>query len=50
MHIYLFRVFQIVPLFKHKPVSGEKLFEDLRREADELRKEKKRNVFSGIHK
>ena len=39
-----------MPLFKHKAVSGEKLFEDLRREADELRKEKKRNTFSGIHK
>jgi hypothetical protein len=43
-------VLQIVPLFKHKEVSGEKLVEDLRKEAEELRKEKKRNTFSGIHK
>jgi len=41
---------QIMPLFKQKEVSGEKLFEDLRREAEEVRKEKKRNTFSGIHK
>ncbi|KAL4223455.1 RNA binding [Mactra antiquata] len=41
---------QIVPLFKHKEVSGQKLVDDLRKEADELRKEKKRNTFSGIHK
>lgn len=41
---------QIIPLFKQKEVSGEKLFADLRKEADELRKEKKRNNFSGIHK
>ena len=39
-----------MPLFKQKAVSGEKLFQDLRDEAEELRKEKKRNTFSGIHK
>lgn len=43
-------IFQIIPLFKHKEVTGEKLVEDLRHEAEEQRKEKKRNTVSGIHK
>ncbi|XP_052802354.1 leucine-rich repeat-containing protein 47-like [Mya arenaria] len=44
------QILQIVPLFHQKEVSGEKLFEDLRREAEQMRKEKKRHNFSGIHK
>ncbi|XP_076107801.1 leucine-rich repeat-containing protein 47-like [Mytilus galloprovincialis] len=40
----------ITPLFKQKEVSGEKLVTDLNREAEEQRKEKKRNTVSGIHK
>ena len=39
-----------MPLFKQKEVSADKLVAKLRLEADELRKEKKRNTFSGIHK
>ncbi|WAR03025.1 LRC47-like protein [Mya arenaria] len=35
------QILQIVPLFHQKEVSGEKLFEDLRREAEQMRKEKK---------
>lgn len=41
---------QIVPLGKAKLVSGERLYNKLKSEAEALRKEKKRNVYSGIHK
>lgn len=41
---------QIVPLGKTKLVSGERLYNGLKAEAEALRKEKKRNVYSGIHK
>lgn len=41
---------QIVPLGKAKLVSGKKLYDGLKAEAEALRKEKKRNVYSGIHK
>lgn len=41
---------QIVPLNKMKQVSGRKMFDSLKAEAETLRKEKKRNVYSGIHK
>lgn len=40
----------IIPLGKLKKVSAQKLYDNLKAEADALRKEKKRNVFSGIHK
>lgn len=40
----------IIPLGKSKKVSAQKLYDNLKAEADALRKEKKRNVFSGIHK
>lgn len=41
---------QIHPLGKLKKVTALKLYNDLKAEADALRKEKKRNVYSGIHK
>lgn len=41
---------KIVPLNKVKQVSGRKMFDSLKAEAETLRKEKKRNVYSGIHK
>ncbi|XP_046340245.2 leucine-rich repeat-containing protein 47-like [Haliotis rufescens] len=41
---------RVVPLFKSSEVTAAKLVSDLRKEADEVRKEKKRNTFSGIHK
>ncbi|XP_069136167.1 leucine-rich repeat-containing protein 47-like [Argopecten irradians] len=40
---------KIVPLFKKKEVTGEKLVADLRKEAEDYRREKKRNTLSGIH-
>lgn len=40
----------IVPLSKQKEVSGETLVEDLMKEAEQLRREKKRSSVSGIHK
>ncbi|XP_041972439.1 leucine-rich repeat-containing protein 47-like [Aricia agestis] len=40
----------IVPLSRSKPYTGEQLFQQLTAEAEALRKEKKRNVYSGIHK
>ncbi len=43
-------VLQLVPLFKNKSTTAEKLVGKLRQEAEELRKEKKRNTISGIHK
>ncbi|KAJ6636220.1 Leucine-rich repeat-containing protein 47 [Pseudolycoriella hygida] len=41
---------EIIPLGKMKKVTAQKYYENLKAEADALRKEKKRNVFSGIHK
>lgn len=41
---------EIIPLGKAKKVSAQKLYDNLKAEAEALRKEKKRNVFSGIHK
>lgn len=41
---------KIHPLGKFKKVSAQRLYNDLKAEADALRKEKKRNVYSGIHK
>lgn len=41
---------QIHPLGKVKKVAAQKLYDDLKAEAEALRKEKKRNVYSGIHK
>lgn len=40
----------ITPLSRSKQFTGEQLFQQLSAEADVLRKEKKRNVYSGIHK
>jgi hypothetical protein len=41
---------KICPLGRTEFVTGSELFAQLQRKADELRKEKKRNVYSGIHK
>lgn len=41
---------KIHPLGKSKAISALKLYNDLKAEAEALRKEKKRHVFSGIHK
>lgn len=41
---------RIQPLGKMKLSNAQKLFNDLKAEAEALRKEKKRNVYSGIHK
>lgn len=41
---------QIHPLGKLKKKTALKLYDDLKAEAEALRKEKKRNVYSGIHK
>lgn len=40
----------IIPLGKTKKVTAQRLYDDLKAEAEALRKEKKRNVYSGIHK
>lgn len=40
----------IIPLGRTKKVTAQKLYDDLKAEAEALRKEKKRNVYSGIHK
>lgn len=40
----------IIPLGKSKRISALKLYDSLKAEAEALRKEKKRNVYSGIHK
>ncbi|XP_026754962.2 leucine-rich repeat-containing protein 47-like [Galleria mellonella] len=40
----------LTPLSRVRPCTGEQLFHQLTAEAEALRKEKKRNVFSGIHK
>lgn len=41
---------KIHPLGKSKTTTALKLYNDLKAEAEALRKEKKRNVFTGIHK
>ncbi|XP_011164226.2 leucine-rich repeat-containing protein 47 [Solenopsis invicta] len=41
---------EIQPLMHNKTYTGADLFMKLQLEADNLRKEKKRNVYSGIHK
>lgn len=41
---------KLIPLSRLRPYSGEQLFQQLTAEAEALRKEKKRNVYSGIHK
>lgn len=41
---------KIHPLGKSKAITALKLYNDLKAEAEALRKEKKRNVFTGIHK
>lgn len=41
---------KLTPLSRLKPCSGEHLVQQLTAEAEALRKEKKRNVYSGIHK
>lgn len=41
---------KLVPLSRLRPYTGEQLFQQLTAEAEALRKEKKRNVYSGIHK
>ncbi|XP_001606500.1 leucine-rich repeat-containing protein 47 isoform X1 [Nasonia vitripennis] len=41
---------KIKPLMRSKIYTGAELFQQLQTEADNLRKEKKRNVYSGIHK
>ncbi|XP_012526657.1 leucine-rich repeat-containing protein 47 [Monomorium pharaonis] len=41
---------EIQPLMHNKTYTGTELFQKLQTEADNLRKEKKRNVYSGIHK
>lgn len=41
---------EIQPLRRDKIYTGAALFQQLQTEADNLRKEKKRNVYSGIHK
>jgi phenylalanyl-tRNA synthetase beta subunit len=41
---------KLTPLFKMKETTAQKLVGKLRQEAEELRKEKKRNTYSGIHK
>ncbi|KAM3957898.1 leucine-rich repeat-containing protein 47 [Aphomia sociella] len=41
---------RLTPLSRLQPCTGEQLFQKLTAEAEALRKEKKRNVFSGIHK
>lgn len=42
--------FTIIPLGRSKKVTAEKLYDELKAEAEAVRKEKKRNVYSGIHK
>lgn len=40
----------IKPLMRNNVMSGAELFVKLQSEAEALRKEKKRNIYSGIHK
>lgn len=41
---------KITPLFAKEELTAQSLVSNLRKEADEIRKEKKRNKLSGIHK
>lgn len=41
---------EIKPLMRQKLYTGAALFQHLQTEADNLRREKKRNVYSGIHR
>ncbi|XP_046611616.1 leucine-rich repeat-containing protein 47-like [Neodiprion virginianus] len=41
---------EIKPLMRQKSYTGAALFQHLQTEADNLRREKKRNVYSGIHR
>lgn len=41
---------KLQPLNRNDNMTGAQLFAKLQAEADALRKEKKRNVYSGIHK
>lgn len=41
---------EIKPLMYNKTYTGADLFQKLQTEAENLRKEKKRNVYSGVHK
>ncbi|XP_053982517.1 leucine-rich repeat-containing protein 47-like [Hylaeus volcanicus] len=41
---------EIRPLMRNSVFTGAELFQHLQTEAENLRKEKKRNVYSGIHK
>ncbi|XP_049840577.1 leucine-rich repeat-containing protein 47-like [Schistocerca gregaria] len=43
-------VLKIHPLSRTREYTGLELFLQLQKEADELRKEKKHNIYSGIHK
>lgn len=44
------RRLQIHALGKVKKITAQELYDSLKRDAEALRKEKKRNVYSGIHK
>lgn len=44
------RALEIIPLGKTKLILAQKLYDQLKGEAEALRKEKKRNIYSGIHK
>jgi Leucine rich repeat len=46
----LAKYLEIQPLGNVNKMTGQKLFDTLKEKADLLRKEKKRNVYSGIHK
>lgn len=41
---------EIKPLMRSKTCTAIELFQQLQTEAENLRKEKKRNVYSGVHK
>ena len=41
---------KIQPLMQTQILTGAQLFQKLQKEADQLRKERKSNVYSGIHK
>jgi len=43
-------VISLIPLFKSKEITADKLVSKLKQEAEEKRKEAKRNTISGIHK
>jgi len=45
-----FFLFQLIPLLKRNEKSAAALMNQLRKEAEELRKEKKRSTISGIHR